>query len=130
GRASIRGRSGSHRRDSETMGSSTSPASWRAAAWRDLEARTFDLLVIGGGVTGGGIDRDAAGRGLSVAMIDAGDFGGATSSRSSRLVHGGLRYLESFEFGLVFEALRERRRLLGLAPHLVRPLSFLFPVFR
>lgn len=107
----------------------TTPAGWRAAAWKALEEGVFDLLVIGGGVTGSGIARDAAGRGLSVALIDAGDFGGATSGSSSRLAHGGLRYLESFEFGLVFESLRERRRLLELAPHLVRPLPFLFPVF-
>jgi glycerol-3-phosphate dehydrogenase len=89
-----------------------------------------DLLVIGGGITGCGIARDAACRGLKVAVIEAGDIGSGTSSLSSRLVHGGLRYLETFDFGLVFEALRERRRLLELAPHLVRPLPFLFPVFR
>lgn len=103
---------------------------WRAEAWQSLGEEVFDLLVIGGGITGSGIARDAAGRGLSVALIESGDIGGATSSRSSRLVHGGLRYLETLEFGLVFEALRERRRLLELAPHLVRPLPFLFPVFR
>ncbi|MDR0788253.1 MAG: glycerol-3-phosphate dehydrogenase/oxidase [Gemmatimonadota bacterium] len=103
---------------------------WRAEARRALEEEVFDLLVVGGGITGSGIARDASGRGLKVALVDAGDIGGATSSRSSRLVHGGLRYLETFEFGLVFEALRERRRLLELAPHLVHPLPFLFPVFR
>lgn len=102
----------------------------RAEVWKALDEEVFDLLVIGGGITGGGIARDAAGRGLSVALIESGDIGGATSSRSSRLVHGGLRYLETFEFGLVFEALRERRRLLELAPHLVHPLPFLFPVYR
>ncbi len=112
------------------MSPGTTPADWRATAWKALEDGVFDLLVIGGGVTGSGIARDAAGRGLSVALIDTGDFGGATSGSSSRLAHGGLRYLESFEFGLVFESLRERRLLLKLAPHLVRPLSFLFPVFR
>jgi glycerol-3-phosphate dehydrogenase len=94
-----------------------------------LGAEVFDLLVVGGGITGSGIARDAAGRGLRVCLLEAGDIGGATSSSSSRLVHGGLRYLEAFEFGLVFEALRERRRLLELAPHLVRPLPFLLPVF-
>lgn len=87
-------------------------------------------MVIGGGITGSGIARDAAGRGLRVALFEAGDIAQGTSSRSSRLAHGGLRYLETFEFPLVFEALRERGRLLELAPHLVRPLSFLFPVFR
>lgn len=102
----------------------------REEVWKALDEEVFDLLVIGGGITGGGIARDAAGRGLSVALIESGDIGGATSSRSSRLVHGGLRYLETFEFGLVFEALRERRRLLELAPHLVHPLPFLFPVYR
>ncbi len=112
------------------MGASAAPTGWRAAAWKALEDEVLDLLVIGAGVTGSGIARDAAGRGLSVALIDAGDFGGATSGSSSRLAHGGLRYLESLEFSLVFESLRERRRLLELAPHLVRPLPFLFPVFR
>lgn len=87
-------------------------------------------MIIGGGITGSGIARDAAGRGLRVALFEAGDIAQGTSSRSSRLAHGGLRYLETFEFPLVFEALRERGRLLELAPHLVRPLSFLFPVFR
>jgi glycerol-3-phosphate dehydrogenase len=102
----------------------------RARHLASLSAHPWDLLVVGGGVTGAGIARDAAGRGLKVALVDAGDFGGGTSSRSSRLVHGGLRYLETFQFGLVFEASAERRRLLRLAPHLVHPLEFVFPVFR
>lgn len=102
----------------------------RAEHWRALDEETWDLLVIGGGITGAGIARDAAGRGLHVALVDAGDGGHGTSSRSSRLVHGGIRYLETFNFGLVFEASAERRRLLALAPHLVHPLPFLFPVFR
>jgi glycerol-3-phosphate dehydrogenase len=100
------------------------------ASLRDLGAGGFDLLVIGGGITGAGIAREAALRGLSTALVDARDFGEGTSSRSSRLIHGGLRYLEQGRLGLVREALRERRILLHLAPHLVRPLPFVFPVFR
>lgn len=106
-----------------------------SAASRDgvlasLEGEVFDLLVIGGGITGAGVARDAAGRGLRVAVVERGDIGAGTSSLSSRLVHGGLRYLETYDFDLVFEALRERRRLLELAPHLVKPLRFLYPVFK
>src|SRR5258708_8224759 len=89
-----------------------------------------DVLVIGGGITGAGIARDAALRGLRVALIDKGDFGSGTSSHSSRLIHGGLRYLEHGDFRLVFEASRERRGLLRIAPHLVQPLAFLFPAYR
>ncbi|HEX8431292.1 MAG TPA: glycerol-3-phosphate dehydrogenase/oxidase, partial [Longimicrobium sp.] len=102
----------------------------RAEHWNALAGETWDVLVIGGGVTGAGIARDAAGRDLRVALVDAGDIAHGTSSRSSRLVHGGLRYLETYDFRLVFEASAERRRLLALAPHLVHPLPFLFPVFR
>ncbi len=105
-------------------------AATRAANWATIADEEFDLLVVGAGITGCGIALDAAGRGLRVALVDAGDFAFGTSSRSSRLIHGGLRYLESFDFRLVFEALAERRRLLELAPHLVRPLPFLFPVHR
>jgi glycerol-3-phosphate dehydrogenase len=90
----------------------------------------FDVLVIGGGVTGAGIARDAARRGLHVLLVDRDDFASGTSSRSSRLIHGGLRYLEHAQFKLVFEASAERRRLLRLAPHLVRPLRFVWPVYR
>lgn len=107
----------------------TFSAAGRRNAWDKLARETFDLLVVGGGVTGAGIAQDAATRGLSVALLEAGDFARGTSSRSSRLIHGGLRYLESFEFGLVFESLSERRRLTELCPHLVRPLPFLFPVY-
>jgi glycerol-3-phosphate dehydrogenase len=96
----------------------------------DLAARQLDLLVIGGGITGAGILRDAAMRGLAAALVDRGDFGTGTSSRSSRLVHGGLRYLEQFQWGLVFEALRERAVLFRIAPHLVRRLAFVIPVHR
>ncbi len=88
----------------------------------------FDVLVIGGGITGVGAARDAAYRGLKVALIEMHDLAYGTSSRSSKLVHGGLRYLENFEFGLVFEAVSERQTLMDIAPHLVHPLGFIFPV--
>ncbi|MFN2564581.1 MAG: FAD-dependent oxidoreductase [Gemmatimonadaceae bacterium] len=94
-----------------------------------LEADEFDLLVIGGGVTGCGVARDAALRGLRVALVEKNDFASGTSSRSSRLVHGGLRYLEHGHLRLVFESSAERRRLLELAPHLVRPVAFTWPVY-
>jgi glycerol-3-phosphate dehydrogenase len=93
-----------------------------------LATAPVDLLVIGAGITGAGIARDAAMRGIRTCLVDAGDFGCGTSSRSSRLVHGGLRYLEHGWLRLVFEASRERRILLHIAPHLVRPMAFLFPV--
>jgi len=102
----------------------------RRAALAAMASETFDLLVVGGGITGAGIARDAAMRGLRTALVDAGDFGGGTSNRSSRLVHGGLRYLEHGWLKLVFEASRERHTLLRIAPHLVRGRSFTFPVFR
>ena len=88
---------------------------------------TVDLLVVGGGINGVGIARDAAGRGLSVLLVDKGDLGGATSSASSKLVHGGLRYLEQYQFRLVAEALAEREVLLKAAPHVVRPMPFIMP---
>src|SRR5204862_3132012 len=91
----------------------------RGAALASLAAEPVDVLVIGGGITGAGIARDAALRGFRTAVVDKGDFGGGTSSVSSRLIHGGIRYLEQGEFRLVFEASRERRVLLGIAPHLV-----------
>ncbi|HIW61764.1 MAG TPA: glycerol-3-phosphate dehydrogenase/oxidase [Candidatus Stackebrandtia excrementipullorum] len=90
----------------------------------------FDVLVIGGGITGAGAALDAASRGLSVALVEARDYAAGTSSRSSKLIHGGLRYLEQFEFGLVQEALRERGLMCGrIAPHLVKPLPFLAPLY-
>src|SRR5450432_1897156 len=101
----------------------------RAEALTMLAEGSFDVLVIGGGITGAGVARDAAMRGLSVALVDASDFASGTSSRSSRLVHGGVRYLEHGQLGLVFEACRERRILATIAPHLVRPLQFLWPVY-
>lgn len=90
-------------------------------------SETFDLLVVGGGINGVGIARDAAGRGLKVLLCDKGDLAGATSSASSKLIHGGLRYLEHGEFRLVREALAEREILLRMAPHLVQPMRFVLP---
>ncbi len=89
----------------------------------------YDLLIIGGGITGAGALRDAARRGLKACLVDMDDLASGTSSRSSKLVHGGLRYLEQLEFSLVFEAVSERRVLMEIAPHLVTPLGFLFPVY-
>src|SRR3954452_11260368 len=89
----------------------------------------FDVLVIGGGVVGAGVALDAATRGLSVALVEARDYASGTSSRSSKLIHGGLRYLEQLDFGLVREALRERALILNrLCPHLARPVPFLYPL--
>lgn len=110
------------------MSSPTIPR--RAQRLSELGDRRFDLLVIGGGITGAGIARDAARRGLAVALVDREDFAAGTSSRSSRLIHGGVRYLEHGYLHLVFEASRERRRLLDLAPHLVRPMQFTWPVYK
>src|ERR1700712_592707 len=101
----------------------------RGDRFTSLGGRRFDLLVIGGGITGCGIAREAALRGLSVALVEKSDFASGTSSRSSRLIHGGVRYLEHGHLHLVFESSAERRRLLRLAPHLVRPLQFTWPVY-
>ncbi len=101
----------------------------RKQAWTDLAEREFDVLVIGGGVTGAGAALDATTRGLRTAMVEARDFASGTSSRSSKLFHGGLRYLEQMNFGLVAEALKERELMLtSLAPHLVHPVAFLYPL--
>jgi len=101
----------------------------REVAWARLGAETFDLVVVGGGVVGVGAALDAATRGLRVALVEARDLASGTSSRSSKLFHGGLRYLEQLEFGLVREALRERELMLTrIAPHLVKPVSFLYPL--
>src|SRR5207245_7601356 len=102
----------------------------RAAALDSMAAEPLDVLVIGGGITGAGIARDAALRGFRTAVVEKGDLASGTSSHSSRLIHGGIRYLEQREFRLVFEASRERRILLEIAPHLVHPLPFLFPAYR
>jgi glycerol-3-phosphate dehydrogenase len=103
----------------------------RAPALDRLAGTEFDVLVIGGGITGAGAALDAASRGLRVALVEARDLASGTSSRSSKLIHGGLRYLEQFDFKLVWEALRERDLLVSkLAPHLVKPVSFLYPLHR
>lgn len=102
----------------------------REATFAALEREPFDLLVIGGGIVGAGVARDAARRGLKVALVDKADIASGTSSKSSKLVHGGLRYLKEGDIGLVFEAVNERQRLLKLAPHLVQPLPFLVPVYQ
>jgi glycerol-3-phosphate dehydrogenase len=101
----------------------------RADALAALERDSFDLVVVGGGITGAGVALDAASRGYSVALVEKSDFAAGTSSRSSKLVHGGLRYLQNFDLGLVREALLERSLMVELAPHLVRPLVLLVPSF-
>src|SRR5262245_53026954 len=103
----------------------------RHAAARTGESRgvmaDFDLAIIGGGINGTAVARDAAGRGLSVLLVEQGDLAGATSSASTKLIHGGLRYLEQYRFGLVRDALAEREVLWRMAPHIVRPLQFVLP---
>lgn len=94
-----------------------------------LQNEVFDLCIIGGGINGAGVARDAASRGMKVALVEARDFASGTSSRSSKLIHGGIRYLENLEFHLVFEALNERTRLFEMAPHLVHPLRFMIPLY-
>jgi len=101
----------------------------RADALAALDRDTFDIVVVGGGITGAGVAFDAATRGYSVALVEKADFASGTSSRSSKLVHGGLRYLQNFDLGLVREALLERQLLVSLAPHLVRPLPLVVPAF-
>src|ERR1019366_6998072 len=115
-----------------SMGNPSTPAahSWRDRTRERLVRDFFDVLVIGGALRGAGIARAPALRGLSVALVERDDFASGTSSRSSRLVHGGVRYLEHGYFHLVFESSRERRILLETAPHLVRPLQFTWPVYR
>src|SRR5918996_3709211 len=94
-----------------------------------LSEGTYDVLVVGGGITGAGVALDAASRGLRTALVERDDFASGTSSKSSKLVHGGLRYLQNGDVRLVYEALHERQRLLRNAPHLVKVLPFLIPVF-
>ncbi|MDE3147011.1 MAG: glycerol-3-phosphate dehydrogenase/oxidase [Acidobacteriota bacterium] len=101
----------------------------RGESLHALATTKFDVVVIGAGITGAGVALDAASRGLRVALVDAGDIASGTSSKSSKMVHGGLRYLQQREFRLVYENLRERQRLLENAPFLVRPLPFLIPLF-
>src|SRR5215212_3122285 len=112
-----------------TFQSMSAEPGFRSEQVAALESRAFDVLVIGGGITGCAIARDAALRGLTVALVEKNDFASGTSSRSSRLIHGGVRYLEHGHLRLVFEASAERRRLLRLAPHLVQPLAFVWPVY-
>jgi glycerol-3-phosphate dehydrogenase len=94
----------------------------------EAEGKSFDLIIVGGGIIGANIARDAAMRGLKTLLLEKDDFATGTTSRSTRLIHGGFRYLQHFEFGLVREDLREREILLKIAPHLVYPLPFLIPV--
>lgn len=101
----------------------------REAALRRLADETFDVVVVGGGITGAGVALDAASRGLKVALVERRDLASGTSSKSSKLVHGGLRYLQQKEFRLVYQSLAERQRLRNTAPHLVRLLPFLIPIF-
>jgi glycerol-3-phosphate dehydrogenase len=101
----------------------------RSAAVSALAADEFDLVVVGGGITGAGCALDAAARGYSVALVERHDYASGTSSRSSKLVHGGLRYLQNFDLGLVREALLERQIMVALAPHLVKPLPLIVPAF-
>src|SRR5438477_12746572 len=101
----------------------------RPALLRRLADETFDVLVIGGGITGAGVALDASLRGLSVALVERDDFGSGTSSKSSKLIHGGLRYLQRLRLRQVREGLHERQVLEVLAPHLVRRTPFLFPKF-
>jgi glycerol-3-phosphate dehydrogenase len=105
------------------------PVIERAQAVAALSEDEFDVVVIGGGITGAGVALDAATRGYSVALLERADFASGTSSRSSKLVHGGLRYLQNFDLGLVREALLERQLMVALAPHLVRPLPLVVPAF-
>ncbi len=120
----------------DALAEQVTPPAWGPAEIRALADRVrrdeapWDLLVVGAGITGAGIARDAAMRGLRVLVVDARDLAFGTSSRSSRLIHGGVRYLEQGEIGLVYEALRERRRLYKIAGHLVSPVQFLFPAYR
>src|SRR6185436_20548619 len=100
----------------------------RSTSLARLEREEFDVLVVGGGITGCGVALDAASRGLRTALVERDDFASGTSSKSSKLVHGGLRYLQQREVGLVYEGLAERQVALRNAPHLVRVLPFLIPV--
>jgi glycerol-3-phosphate dehydrogenase len=112
-----------------TMVPAPAPVSFdRVSMLQRLADETFDVLVVGGGITGAGVALDAATRGLRVAVVDKGDLASGTSSKSSKLIHGGLRYLQQGEVGLVYEALAERQRLRKLAPHLVRILPFMIPI--
>src|SRR5919201_4590106 len=99
----------------------------RNDALQAIQEHPFDVVVVGGGITGAGVAMDAASRGYSVALLERDDYAFGTSSRSSKMVHGGLRYLQNFDLGLVREALLERQLMVQLAPHLVYPIPFLVP---
>src|SRR4051794_18422328 len=101
----------------------------RARAIEEIAGKSFEVVVIGGGITGAGVALDAASRGYSVALLERGDYAVGTSSRSSKMVHGGLRYLQNFDLGLVREALLERQLMVRLAPHLVHPLPLVVAAF-
>ena len=119
------GRGSNPNQNGEVLNETLSARDRESALNAKCAPKEFDLAIVGGGITGAGVARDAASRGLKVALIEGSDFASGTSSRSSKLIHGGIRYLENLEFGLVFEALSERTRLFELAPHLVHPLRFL-----
>ena len=112
------------------MSSNPHPDTQRNQALARLGEATLDLLVVGGGIVGAGVARDAAMRGLRVGLVDQHDFAAGTSSRSSRLLHGGLRYLEQGRVGLVHEASVEKKTIHKIAPHLGEPLGFVFPSYR
>jgi len=116
--------------ESETSLGHSFSAATRHVNLERLGREEFDLLVVGGGITGVATARDASLRGFRTALVDKGDFGCGTSSRSTRLIHGGIRYLEYGEFKLVFNACSERRVMRRIAPRLVRPLPFLYPIYR
>ena len=103
---------------------------YRPQAFADCKKQPLDVIFVGGGISGAGCLRDAAMRGMQVALFEKADFGSGTSSKSSKLIHGGLRYLETFNWGLVFEASKERKTLLEIAPHLVTHMPFLIPVYK
>lgn len=105
-------------------------ASERELYIAEMQKTEFDLVIVGGGINGAGVARDACSRGMRVALVEAQDFAEGTSSRSSKLIHGGIRYLENFEFKLVFEALSERAKLFEIAPHLSHHLRFMIPLFK
>src|SRR5689334_6439568 len=100
------------------------------SSMEQFSSNRWDILIIGGGIVGAGVARDAAMRGLKVALVEQGDFASGTSSRSSRLLHGGLRYLAQGRIGLVRQAGREKKILHRIAPHLAAPLPFVFPTYK
>ena len=115
---------------SQTQGFPSNSITERAQTWSLIDKNSFDILIIGGGITGAGIARDAASRGLKVLVVEKHDYAWGTSSRSSKLIHGGVRYLENLEFKLVQESTLERALLWKLAPQLAKPLAFLFPAYK